>query len=206
MIKLFYLDENKKSIYNEIINKFKNNKNSTILIYGEKSSCKSEISKYIFDQLNFIKIFYNIFNENDIFKEIYNFNNNNFNSILNNTKNSFTKGLIIDNLDFISLNVKKKYLKQIIIENLKYKKIPLIIICKNISSKLLEEIFKEKLYFDKYLFEYTQNEIYDICKYHLNLDNEIIKKLCTTTNYNIKIILNMYELYNNQKKKKKLIF
>lgn len=198
-----YLNEEKKSIYKNIINDFVKEKNKTILIYGYQTSCKTIISKYIYENLNIIPIFYNIFNDHDIYREIYNFNNNNFNNILNNNSNNtntMKKGLIIDNLDFISLNTKKKYLKHIIIDNIIKKKIPIILIAKNKSNKLLDEIVKEKAFFEKYEITYSQLEIIEICKKELDLDNTLIHMLCQYTKYNLKIIFNIYSLYNNIQK------
>lgn len=192
-----YLNEEKKSICNKILNNFNEKKNSTILIYGYKSSCKTIISKYIFEKLKIIPIYYNIFNDSDIYKEIYNFNNNNFNNILNNKKNMYYKGLIIDNLDFISLNTKKKYLKSIIIDNIIKSKIPIILISKKTSNKLLDEIIKEKVNFEKYEIVYSNDEIKNICNKLLNLDKSSIEIVCSKTEYNLKMILNIYSIYSN---------
>lgn len=197
-----YLEEDKICISQKIANDFKNEKNNTILLYGSNSSCKTTLSKNIFDELNFIPVFYNIFSERDIFKEIYNFNNNNFNSMLNEKYTCVTKGLIIDNLDFISLNIKKKYLKACIIDNLKYKKIPIIIISKDNSNKFLDEIYKEKIKFNQYSIEYTNNEILSICNKILDMNSLFIRMICEKTNYNIKIILNICNLYKNATSKK----
>lgn len=196
-MEILYFNENKKSIYKKILDNFIEEKNSTILIYGKDTSCKTEICKKLFEELQFITIFYNIFNDIDILKDIYNFNNKNFNNILNNSNFFQTKALIIDNLDFISLNIKKKYLKNIIIENLKHKKIPMILVCNSLNNKLLEEIIKEKIHFNKYLIEYNHEEIINILQLKLDLELDTIKMLCIETNFNIKIILNIYNLYKN---------
>lgn len=192
-----YLNEEKKSICNKILNNLNEEKNNTILMYGYKSSCKTIMSKYIFDKLNIIPVFYNIFNENDIYKEIYNFNNNNFNNILNKNNKIYYKGLIIDNLDFISLNTKKKYLKSIIVDNIKKKRIPIILISKKLSNKLLDEILKEKIYLEKYEIVYSEHEIINICTKLLDLDESSIEIICLKTKYNLKMILNLYSVYNN---------
>lgn len=198
MIKELYLEQDKKLIKQTIINDFKTKNNNTILIYGLKTSCKTELAKSIFKELNYIPVFYNIFNENDIFKEIYNFNNNNFNNILNEKKNTVTKkSLIIDNVDFISLNIKKKNVKSIIIQNLESKKIPIIIITKDKSNKILEEIYKEKKKINKYLVEYSNNTVIKICNEILDLDIKLINIICEKTNFNMKIIINIYNLYKN---------
>lgn len=195
-----YLNDNIKEIYKTILDKFREKTNSTILINGYTSSCKTLISEYIFNNLNIIPVFYNIFNDKDIYKEIYNFNNNNFNNILNGYNKKIIKGLIIDNLDFVSLNIKKKYLKHIIIDNIVHNKIPIIMITKNESNKLLDEILKEKVKFDRFKIEYNNEQVKNFCYKILDLDTILIDFICYKTNFNLKIILNIYYLYQLTRK------
>jgi hypothetical protein len=180
-------------------NTLNDNNNSTIFFYGTQSCGKSLISSLIFQKLNIVPYYFNTTN-NDTLSYILNICHTDFNYLFSNKKTKRKKiGIIIDNIDQISIFTYKKQIFELISHNLIYKKFPLIIIAKNKDNMLISEIEKyTKITINKLHFSLIKSEIEKIImtSFKINISKSDTKLLLSKTNYNIKMSENILYIHS----------
>nr|QFG74539.1 MAG: hypothetical protein [Megaviridae environmental sample] len=177
----------KQQIY-DWISTFKKQKKKSLLLIGNHGIGKSSITKLILKKHNInFKIIYP-----DNIKEYR--SNNLFDSYFDNccfTKTTF----IFDEIEMITLTSERKYILQILKQNNKSNQFPIIFICNNNHSKLINDIKKVSKVIQ--IEVPTDNEItslvHKVCKVNnIKIDKDtILLKLIKFSQYDIRRLLNI---------------
>ena len=197
---------NKSSIskFEKWIKSIKDRNENFLIISGKNGIGKTIISKILLNTYNYNPIIIypediKNYRQNDEFNDFYNLDNS-INKKINfkNVKNK-NIALIFDDTETITLTSEKKYIMNIF-KNKINSSIPIIFICNNNHSKLLNDLKKNcqeiKFYspssYDLKLF------IKKVCKNEkINIDNDdSIDKLIELSQYDIRRLLNLIEDYN----------
>lgn len=183
-----------------LISENRNIINSTIILTcnNQYSNMKTTIAKTFFQQNNIQYKMYNCISDTNICENIYQtlsfLNRDNFY-----TKKQQKYGLIIDNIDHISLIKLKTILYDTITKNIQKSFYPQIVICKNI--KLIKEILKiknKKKGLHIINIELDDDDIKNLVyEYYLQeqknfpsfLNKQIIFSLCKSCQFELKIII-----------------
>ena len=126
--------------------KYNDSDKMTLIISGNHGIGKTLIMQYILEEYNYNnKIIYPYdiknYRNSDDFKSFYNYDN----SILNRLSKKNNKiALVFTEMENITLKSDKKFVIDINKKNNKKKKFPLIFICNNKHSKLIDDIAKNK--------------------------------------------------------------
>jgi len=154
-------NNNEKKLIEKWLLEFKNEKKNSIIVIGDHGIGKSSTIKLILKKHNINYKFINpddikVYRTNDLFKLF-------FNSDKLNTTQEFV--IVFDEIEMISLSSEKKYILNLLKINSKYKLIPIIFICNNNHSKLINDIKK-----NSEIFKFTPPNKKDIIN--------IVLKLC----------------------------
>lgn len=202
---------NKLSItkFDNWIKNINSNKNKFLILNGKNGIGKSLITNLILEKYNYD--FYKIYPDqiknlrnNDDFNDFYNYKNSIFNKIKDKNKTTTNFAIIFEDTETITLTSEKKYIQNIF-KNKNVIDIPIIFICNNNHSKLLNDL---KKLCDEIKF-YPPSSI-DLIKFIKNIcsiekiqieDTESIEKLISLSQYDIRRLLNLMEDYKYNYKK-----
>ena len=183
-----------------------NSKSMSLIISGNHGIGKTISIKYILESLGFnvktilpdeIKQYRN----NDDFKDFYNYNNSIKNKLQFTNKTYSSKlAMIFDETESISLTSEKKFITEIFKINNKKKIFPLIFICNNQHSKLLNDLKKncEEIKFlppSNMEIKILINKIASIEGLSFK-NNEIIDKLIDFSQKDIRKLINLLQELN----------
>ena len=196
---IYYLDKQISSVESV----FESEKNSTVIIYGKHSFCKSAFSTIFFKEIGIQSHFFNPLVSSSIFETIKNLNYKNYNILFNEPANTCSKkyGLIIDNFDIININTLKTETIDFINLNSSKKIIPMIIICNDINCKIVKDLKLNLKEIEAVNFEVDKKNMYEtvfrICeRKNIRIPYKNVVLLCNSLNYNIKNILNLVYVYS----------
>lgn len=196
---IYYLD--KQLSYVDGI--FRNDKNSTVIIYGKHSFCKSAFSSLFFKKFDIEPHFFNPLVSRSIFETIKNLNYKNYNILFNEPSSNGVKkyGLIIDNFDIININTLKTETVDFINLNSSKKIIPMIIICNDINCKIIKDLKLNLKEIPLVNFEIDRKFVYDIVfriceREKIKIPYKYVVLLLDSLNYNIKNTLNLLYTYS----------
>ena len=196
---IYYLDKQISSVQSV----FRNEKNSTVIIYGKHSFCKSAFSTIFFKEIGVQPHYFNPLVSSSIFETIKNLNYKNYNILFNDPVNVCSKkyGLIIDNFDIININTLKSETIDFINLNSSKKIIPMIVVCNDINCKVVKDLKLNLKEIVAVNFEVDKKCVYEtvfkICeREHIQIPYKYIVLLCNSLNYNIKNILNLVYAYS----------
>jgi replication factor C subunit 1 len=122
-------------------------KSMSMIVSGGHGIGKSLTLKYLFEKYNyFVKIIYpneiKNYRNFDDFKDFFNYKNSVMNKIILNKNSEKKLALIFDETESITLTSEKKFITEIFKFNNKKKSFPLVFICNNQHSKLLNDLKK----------------------------------------------------------------